>query len=836
MVNFFPFANQSAFGADVSLQWDANTESTLAGYRIYYGLSSGTYPTMLDVGNHTSCVISDLVEGEEYFFVATAYDTSGNESGYSNQVSCTVVDSTNSTIIDNGDLDTSYTGTWTASGAPDYYGTNSLYSRDGAAYTWSFQPDATGYYQVAMWWTEWSSRSNGVPVSIAHDGGTARLNVNQQINGGQWNDLGKYLFEAGVRYNVTLSAPNPYPTSYCADAVRFTFVEEAAVPSNEPPVAKDDSAATQMNKSVVISVLSNDTDNDGSLDSSSCTVVSEPARGYVSVGSNGTVTYTPQANFSGTDSFTYTVRDNEGALSNEATVTITVSAIAAGSEIIIDNGANGTSSTGTWTVSSAAGCYGSNSLRSRDGATSTWSFIPSESGSYQVAMWWTEYSSRSTNVPITIRHSGGSSTVYVNQQQSGGQWNDLGTYTFTAGTEYILTLSAPDSYPTSYCADAVKFTPASSSGSKEMVIDNEDSGTSSTGTWSVSNAAGCYGSNSLWSRDGATYTWSFIPSESGSYQVAMWWTEYSSRSTNVPITIRHSGGSSAVYVNQQQSGGQWNDLGTYRFTAGTEYSLTLSAPDPWPTSYCADAVKFVFADDGPAPVENQPPVAGDDTAETAMDTALTIEVLANDYDSDGTLDPSTCAVSGTSLNGGALSVNYDGSITYTPKDGFIGTDSFVYTVNDNEGAMSNEAAVTVAVTADSSGAVEIIIDNGDSETSSTGTWSVSSGDGYYGDNSLWSRDGAVYTWSFTPPVSGYYDVFMWWASYPSRSADVPIDIAYSGGSASVHVDQKIDGGMWNMLGGYYFEAGRRYNVTLHAPDPWPVSYCADAVRFSLTGR
>lgn len=701
MVNFFPFANQSAFGADVSLQWDANTESTLAGYRIYYGLSSGTYPTMLDVGNHTSCVISDLVEGEEYFFVATAYDTSGNESGYSNQVSCTVVDSTNSTIIDNGDLDTSYTGTWTASGAPDYYGTNSLYSRDGAAYTWSFQPDATGYYQVAMWWTEWSSRSNGVPVSIAHDGGTARLNVNQQINGGQWNDLGKYLFEAGVRYNVTLSAPNPYPTSYCADAVRFTFVEEAAVPSNEPPVAKDDSAATQMNKSVVISVLSNDTDNDGSLDSSSCTVVSEPARGYVSVGSNGTVTYTPQANFSGTDSFTYTVRDNEGALSNEATVTITVSAIAAGSEIIIDNGANGTSSTGTWTVSSAAGCYGS---------------------------------------------------------------------------------------------------------------------------------------NSLWSRDGATYTWSFIPSESGSYQVAMWWTEYSSRSTNVPITIRHSGGSSAVYVNQQQSGGQWNDLGTYRFTAGTEYSLTLSAPDPWPTSYCADAVKFVFADDGPAPVENQPPVAGDDTAETAMDTALTIEVLANDYDSDGTLDPSTCAVSGTSLNGGALSVNYDGSITYTPKDGFIGTDSFVYTVNDNEGAMSNEAAVTVAVTADSSGAVEIIIDNGDSETSSTGTWSVSSGDGYYGDNSLWSRDGAVYTWSFTPPVSGYYDVFMWWASYPSRSADVPIDIAYSGGSASVHVDQKIDGGMWNMLGGYYFEAGRRYNVTLHAPDPWPVSYCADAVRFSLTGR
>ena len=69
----------------VSLTWDTNTESDLAGYRVYRGDVSGTYSMVLDVGNQT--YYNDIVSDGVYFWVITAYDTSGNESGFSNEVS-----------------------------------------------------------------------------------------------------------------------------------------------------------------------------------------------------------------------------------------------------------------------------------------------------------------------------------------------------------------------------------------------------------------------------------------------------------------------------------------------------------------------------------------------------------------------------------------------------------------------------------------------------------------------------------------------------------------------------------------------------------------------------
>ena len=74
-------------------------------------------------------------------------------------------------------------------------------------------------------------------------------------------------------------------------------------------------------------VLANDNDPDGSLDASTVTVQSGPSDGSVSVdGSTGEITYTPDTDFTGDDTYTYTVQDNDGAESNEATVTITVQA------------------------------------------------------------------------------------------------------------------------------------------------------------------------------------------------------------------------------------------------------------------------------------------------------------------------------------------------------------------------------------------------------------------------------------------------------------------------------------------------------------------------------
>ena len=72
-----------------------------------------------------------------------------------------------------------------------------------------------------MWWTTWPSRSTAVPVDIKHSGGTARVTINQQVNGGRWNGLGTYSLTGGVTYTVTVIS-QPGPSSTCADAVRFT--------------------------------------------------------------------------------------------------------------------------------------------------------------------------------------------------------------------------------------------------------------------------------------------------------------------------------------------------------------------------------------------------------------------------------------------------------------------------------------------------------------------------------------------------------------------------------------------------------------------------------------
>ncbi|MYF28073.1 MAG: hypothetical protein F4169_04290, partial [Gammaproteobacteria bacterium] len=88
---------------------------------------------------------------------------------------------------------------------------------------------------------------------------------------------------------------------------------------------------------------------------------------------------------------------------------------------------------------------------------------------------------------------------------------------------------------------------------------------------------------------------------------------------------------------------------------------------------------------------NRPPAAGDDTATTAEGAAVAIDVLANDSDPDG--DALTVASVAQPANGTAA-IQTDGTVTYTPKAGFSGQDSFTYAVSDG----TNESTATVAVT------------------------------------------------------------------------------------------------------------------------------------------
>ena len=68
------------------LAWNANGETDLAGYKVYYGTAPGTYGTPISLGNVTTYTLSGLIGGQTYYISITAYDTSNNESGHSNEV------------------------------------------------------------------------------------------------------------------------------------------------------------------------------------------------------------------------------------------------------------------------------------------------------------------------------------------------------------------------------------------------------------------------------------------------------------------------------------------------------------------------------------------------------------------------------------------------------------------------------------------------------------------------------------------------------------------------------------------------------------------------------
>ncbi len=104
------------------------------------------------------------------------------------------------------------------------------------------------------------------------------------------------------------------------------------------------------------------------------------------------------------------------------------------------------------------------------------------------------------------------------------------------------------------------------------------------------------------------------------------------------------------------------------------------------------------------------PVAANDVAGTAVNTPVTVNVLANDIDYDSTLVPSSVTITTAPLNGTAV-VNANGTITYTPNAGFTGADELSYTVKDALGLTSNVATLELRVGAPVSFAGVVYVDS-----------------------------------------------------------------------------------------------------------------------------
>src|SRR5204863_32789 len=100
-------------------------------------------------------------------------------------------------------------------------------------------------------------------------------------------------------------------------SARTPVTKEAHVAVNNTPTVAEGATAS-------INVATNDTDADGTLDLTSIVVTQNPANGTVTVNSDGTVSYAHNGSNTTSDSFRYTIEDNDGAVSNTGTVNITI--------------------------------------------------------------------------------------------------------------------------------------------------------------------------------------------------------------------------------------------------------------------------------------------------------------------------------------------------------------------------------------------------------------------------------------------------------------------------------------------------------------------------------
>ena len=122
--------------------------------------------------------------------------------------------------------------------------------------------------------------------------------------------------------------------------------------SNQAPIAVSDASTTAYEAAVTIDVLANDNDPEGGA--LSVELRSQPLSGTASV-SGTSIVYTPDAGFSGSDSFTYRVLDPDGAVSSDATVSVTVEAEAGGGSIVAPAFISSSTAVNTTTISVPSG-------------------------------------------------------------------------------------------------------------------------------------------------------------------------------------------------------------------------------------------------------------------------------------------------------------------------------------------------------------------------------------------------------------------------------------------------------------------------------------------------
>ncbi|MEE8601065.1 beta strand repeat-containing protein, partial [Euzebya tangerina] len=506
--------------------------------------------------------------------------------------------------------------------------------------------------------------------------------------------------------NVTVTPPSGFVGEYVVtyqvsdgDGGTDTATITVTV-ANATPDAQDDTAGVaayggaETPTTVTIDVVANDTDANGDTIVVTSVDTTSDSGGTIVDDGDGTVTYTPPADYVGTDSFTYGIADGRGGTAS-ATVSVVVSAdapVARDDVFTLPNPAPGTlpaALTGaallgndispnglTLTVSAIGTATGGTAALNPDDTvdfTPDANFVGTATFGYTISdsAGGSDTATVRVIVPNAVPTAGADSASVA----GGGQVDipvldndadpngDTLTITGLGGAAGTVGIN-PDGSIRYEAAAGFKGTDTFT----YQVVDGDGGTASATVTVTVDNAAPVADDDSASTTNATAVDIDVLSNDTDPNGDALTVTAVDAPSNGTAVA------GPAGVITYTPAGG---------FKGTDTFGYTLSDAD----SATDTAVVTVS-------VANAAPVAADDAATTPENTPTTIDLTVGDSDVNG--DALTYSL-GASPAGGSVSITPAGEATYTPLAGFSGTDTFTYRVSDGDGGISS-ATVTVTVT------------------------------------------------------------------------------------------------------------------------------------------
>ena len=468
-------------------------------------------------------------------------------------------------------------------------------------------------------------------------------------------------------------------TDLTSESIQITIT-----PVNDAPTAVPDSATVDEGASVAIDLAANDTDLDDAIDLTSIVITSPPTNGTLVVNNDGTVTYTHNGSETTTDSFTYTIQDASGAVSNSATVSLTVAptnddptnvgSLPAAVTVTEDQ-----SSPVDLSAIDLSDVDAGNQLVTIMLTTSTGGLLYSGtdldvtvSGSGTGTLWLTGSVSglnQYLDAPGLILYQHGTAhtagdgvdTIQVDVRDNGNTGTGGGG-TITLGTVNVDITPVNDA-------------PVLTSGTIDDLVVVEDSGLTSLGLDDLLYGPG--GGTDELSQD-LTVEITVIPDSNA------FGTIYLADGTTQVTTGKYT----LAELQGMQFQPAANESGGPSFFSFRIYDDGGTANGG--ADFLSESMQISITP------ENDAPTAVPDSAIVDEGNAVVINLAGNDTDLDDALDLTSIVITSAPANG-TLVVNNDGTVTYTHNGSETTTDSFTYTIQDASGAISNGATVSLTV-------------------------------------------------------------------------------------------------------------------------------------------